>query len=244
VGSYGGEHRLFGRFSMGEEEITSLTSGERIIVGTFLSRRPHPRARWVTLSSVILLVVSSSAYWDNWGDLQSALPAIPEAVFRHHEFWRLITGQLIHSDWNHLADNLFPFILLSYLLYGYFGAAIFPLASLVMGMLTFMAALWTYPPEVQLVGASGMIYAMAAFWLALYLFVDRRYWFPRRLLHSAGFALVFLFPSTLQPNVSYRTHAIGFGVGLLCGATYYALYRRWLRTFEVTHVEEPLTFSD
>jgi rhomboid protease GluP len=209
-----------------------------IVVGTFLSLKPNPRARWITILSVVCLVFSSIAYWENWGGIQPGMAAIPEAVFGHHQYWRLITGQLVHSDWNHLADNLFSFILLSYLLNGYFGFGIFPLASLILGVMTFAAALWTYPPEVRLVGASGMIYAMAAFWLVLYLFVDRRYWFPRRLLHAAGFALVFLFPSTLQANVSYRTHAIGFGVGLVYGGIYYLFYRRWLHSFEVYRVEE------
>ena len=36
-----------------------------------------------------------------------------------------------------------------------------------------------------------------------------------------GFSLIVLVPTVWDPSVSYRTHAIGFGVGVLFGVVYF-----------------------
>ena len=45
--------------------------------------------------------------------------------------------------------------------------------SLVMAGLTNYVSLLTYPSEVSLIGASGLVYWMAGFWLSMYLVVER-----------------------------------------------------------------------
>jgi hypothetical protein len=56
---------------------------------------------------------------------------------------------------------------------------------------------------------------------------------PERLLRITGLTLIVLVPTAVQPEVSYRTHFIGAGVGMLAALAYF----RWKRT-EIRAQEE------
>jgi membrane associated rhomboid family serine protease len=58
---------------------------------------------------------------------------------------------------------------------------------------------------------------MAALWLFLFLkHADYLSW-THRVMRTIAFALVVLVPTQFEPQVSYRTHAIGFALGLFFG---------------------------
>ena len=80
---------------------------------------------------------------------------------------------------------------------------------------------------------------MAAFWLALYMGIERRLTPLRRVVNSVAFTLMLLTPETFEPRVSYRTHAIGYGVGLMAGAFYFTLNRARFRAAEVVAPPRP-----
>jgi rhomboid protease GluP len=204
----------------------------RVVRETLLSRRPHAAAGRVALGGVSVLIATSLLYWSGPAGVVGGLPASGEGVFGRGEYWRLLTSLGAHSDPAHLLANAALFGLLSYLLYGYYGAVVFPGLATLLGATTTGIALLGYPPEARLVGASGMVYAMAAFWLVLYLLVERRLRPGRRLLRAVGFAAIVLLPTAIEPRVSYRAHAIGFALGGLAGALFFGARRKALRAGE------------
>ena len=169
---------------------------------------------------------------DVWG-LSEWLAATPEQVFGRHELWRAWSTIFVHADLEHLLGNIGYFAGLAFLLRGYFGWLAFPFLSLLFGGIINLLSLATYAPDVELVGASGVVYFMAAFWLALYLFSERGTRLSRRVANCVGFVFVLLLPQSYVPSVSYRTHFIGLAVGALVGGVFFALNRNWIRRAEV-----------
>ena len=144
----------------------------------------------------------------------------------------------MHADLGHFFSNAIFLALFSYLLFGYFGFWVFPVLGLLLAALTNYLSLLTYPPGVSLVGASGLVYWMAGFWLSMYLLVDRSLGFGKRVMRAIVVALVVLLPSRFQENVSYRTHAIGFGLGITSAFVYFRHKRESIRAAEVMEVED------
>ncbi len=136
------------------------------------------------------------------------------AVFGRGEYWRLLTGMFVHGDIAHLLANSGLFLVFGLMLRQYFGSWAFPTLSIIAGVLTSALSLLTYDPQVTLIGASGMVYCMAAMWLFLFWRHADYLSVLQRSMRSLAFVLVVLVPTQIEPNVSYRTHAIGFGVGL------------------------------
>jgi membrane associated rhomboid family serine protease len=149
-----------------------------------------------------------------------------------------LTGVLVHADLNHFLSNAIGLFLFGYLLFGYFGTAVYPVLSFLLGIIVQTISLASYPSGFSLVGASGVVYLMAACWLTLFVLIERRFSIPKRLLRSIGFALVMLLSSTFDPAISYRTHAIGFVTGILLGVIYFRIVRVKIRAAELILTEE------
>ena len=202
----------------------------------FLSMRPASSGKWMAYTSILFVAFISFAVWrDGFGldiDLGSWLTASPAQVFGQHQYWRLFSTIFVHADLQHLASNLLFFGGLAFLLNGYFGYWAFPVLSLLAGGLTNLIALFTYPESVTLVGASGVVYFMAAFWLTLYFFIERRRTVVRRINECLALTLVLLMPSTFEPHVSYRTHGIGYLMGVVFGVVYFLRNRQNIRRAE------------
>jgi rhomboid protease GluP len=209
-----------------------------IIRDTYLSRKPATRSFTVGLLSMACLAAFSVLYWTNAKNLSTRLEGVPAAVFDRNEYWRLLTGILIHADIRHLLSNIFVFGFLAYLLYGYYGWIVYPGLMALLGVLTNLLSLAAYPPNTRLVGASGMIYAMSGFWLLLYLLIERRLSIPKRLVRCVGFAMITLLPTAIDPSVSYRSHFTGFLLGSATAVIYFLLRKK---TFRMT---ETLDFED
>ncbi len=208
-----------------------------VVTETLLSRKPARGSLGVAAVSVLVLFAGSLVYWTNAAGLAPYLPASREAIFDRSEYWRLFTSILAHADLEHFAANALVFGLLALLLYGYYGALVFPVLSLATGALTIALSLSTYAPRTLLVGASGVVYWMGAFWLALYLLVERRFGLGKRTVRAAGFSILVFLPTVFEPEVSYRTHAIGFGLGVAFGLGYFAARKGALRAAEKMEME-------
>lgn len=139
------------------------------------------------------------------------------AIFEGHEYWRLVTAIFTHAGLNHLISNALIFLVFGWMLKAYFGLAVFPVASIVIGLITNAVTVAFYEPSVRLVGASGMAYGMVSLWLVFYIYNDLYHTLPLRILRAVGFALIMMFPTTFEPHVSYLSHAIGFVTGLAVG---------------------------
>lgn len=196
-----------------------------VVKETHLSRKPAQGSALVALGSVAMLLVTSTVCWLDPA-LEATLAATPEAIFERGEYWRLLTAIATHADFLHFLSNGVALGILSYLLYGYYGPWVYPVWSWALGSAAMGLAVATYPPGTFLVGASGVVYLMAGFWLTLYLFIERRVSMSKRWIRAVGFGLIVLMPTVLKPSVSYRSHAIGFGIGLGFGVGYYLLKKR------------------
>jgi rhomboid protease GluP len=203
-----------------------------VVKETHLSRKPARASLEVALASAAVLVAASVLYWTDAFGLGLLLPASRESVLERGEYWRLLSSLFTHADVEHLLSNGIVFGLLAFLLFGYYGPAVYP--GLVLALSAFVTAvsLLTYPPSTLLVGASGAVYLMTAFWLALYLLIERGTPVRKRLVRAVGFAVITLLPASYEPEVSYRTHAIGFGVGIVSGLLYFWTRKEALRKAE------------
>lgn len=180
-----------------------------------LGQKPQPQS--LLPAALFLLLFCVGSFWAWTHPETNQLAATQRTVYERGEIWRLMTTLWVHADMGHLLANSGLFMIFGLFLRNYFGLWAFPGLSLVGGILTGALALLTYPADVRLIGASGMVYFMAALWLLLFLrHADYLSW-PHRLMRAIAFSLVVLVPTQFEPQVSYRTHAIGFALGLLFG---------------------------
>lgn len=193
---------------------------------TLLSKKLTPQSILLGLTSYLVLLLVF--IWDN-----QALSANGYQVFEKGEYWKAFTSQLMHGDFTHLGHNSLFFVAFAVLLNSYFGAWVFPVLSLIAGTLINLIALKFYPPQVYLVGISGVIYFMAAFWMTMFVTLERHMTLYRRLMISTGVSLILFFPEVFEKNVSYLAHGLGFGMGIVFALAYYFSHRRLLHAHDV-----------
>lgn len=211
----------------------------RYVRETLLTRKPREWSLEITALFLSMIMGISLLAWRNGSALLPTLAATSEGVLKQGEYWRLLTAVAVHGDVMHVLSNAILLSFLTYLIYGYFGFWVFPVMSLAMAGLTNYISLRTYPSGVSLIGASGLVYWMAGFWLSMYLLVERSVGPGKRVLRVVCLALLVLLPSTFQANVSYRTHAIGLGLGVVSALVYFQRNRKSIRAAEVVELEEP-----
>jgi rhomboid protease GluP len=207
---------------------------------TLLSRNPREWSLEIAGLFLVVILGASLLAGRNGAALLPALAATSEGVFQRREYWRLLTAVAVHADVMHVFSNVILLTFFTYLLFGYFGFWVFPVLSLLMAGLTNYVALLTYPTGVNLVGASGLVYWMAGFWLSMYLLVERSVGPGKRILRVACLSLLVLLPSSFQANVSYRSHAIGLGLGVVSALAYFQRNRKLIRRAEVLEAEEEI----
>jgi membrane associated rhomboid family serine protease len=181
-----------------------------------LARLPRVSSLWPALWLYCCFWLVSLYGWshDKGHDFAGELGA----VFQKKEVYRLFSALFMHADVPHLLSNGWLFLIFGWFLRESYGLKVFPVLSLVMGAVTNAWALQLHGPRVHLYGASGMIYAMIAFWLVCYLRYDVTHTMVWRLVRAIAFVLVILVPSELRPSTSYYAHAAGFVVGLVFAA--------------------------
>jgi rhomboid protease GluP len=212
---------------MGPEEPVVL------VKETWLSRKPAKGSGLVAAASLLVMAGFSLLFWSDSAGLASQLPANREMLLEQGQVWRLLTSVLVHADLQHLLANSVGIAVLGFLLYGYFGFRIHPLLTLVAGALVTFLSIITYPPQINLLGASGVVYLMAAFWLTMYVCIERRFSVSRRFLRAAGLVLIALIPTAYRPDTSYRTHVIGFSLGVIAALLYFFFNKKRFRRAEV-----------
>ena len=204
-----------------------IENSYQVVKQTWLTRKPSPLARPIATLSTFAITSGSLVYLFNFGGFGDKMPASPRAVFEHGEIWRLWTTLFAHADIGHLASNSLLFFILGFFLNGYFGSLVFPLAALAFGGLTNLIVLRTYEPEIYLIGASGVVYWMGGVWLVLYFILSRQKNLAQRTLRTLGVAILIFMPAqTFEPHISYRTHFIGFVLGIGFGCIHYFKNRR------------------
>lgn len=216
----------------GESAGPGAPAAGAFVVATLLSRKPKAGAVRAVAWTLGLAAAFSAIYW--WGppEWARALPASGETVFGRAEVWRLFTSMAAHADALHLLSNSVLLTLLVYFAYGAFGSSLYPGGALPVGALALAVTLEGYPPNIRVVGASGMVYLLAGACLTLYVLVERRLSVVKRLVRVVGFSLLVLVPTSVRPEVSYRAHAVGFFFGVCLGLVWFLSRRDAIRAAE------------
>lgn len=183
---------------------------------SYLTIETKPKAWQTPLIFLALFYTLSLAYWNHRG--ASFLVQSKEQILNQDSYLALFSSIFVHADSAHLAANSVGFFIYGYLLNAYFGWLVFPVLALLAGLLTQAISLYTYSDSVRLIGASGMVYAMAAMWLVYFYVSSPGMRAKDKLMRIVAYTLVVLLPSSIEQNVSYRAHAIGFLVGAFIGA--------------------------
>lgn len=165
--------------------------------------------------------------------------ANPVQFFSEGMYWQIFTATMIHGDWGHYLSNSYMLFILGIFVYGYFGFFTYPIVAVVLAAATNLLTIGSYPDQVRLLGASGLVYVLAGFWLTMFWLVQRQHEWHRRLLRVLGVALAILFPTTFEPTTSYRAHAIGFAVGLIYAVLHFILNKNEIRSHEVWREPRP-----
>jgi len=133
----------------------------------------------------------------------------------------IITMPFLHSDWNHLISNTFPFLVLTTMLFLFYKE----LAWKILIWITLLTGTWLWlgAREAFHIGASGVVYGLAAF--LFFSGILRK----NRKLMTLTLIVAFLYGGLIwgffpeffpQKNISWEGHLLGFISGLLM-AVYY-----------------------
>lgn len=186
----------------------------------------------MVLLTLLLCTVFSHLYWQQ-NQLSELLSSTRQQVFSQHQWWRLFTAPWVHGDLQHLLSNSYMLAFMVFFVHGYFGFWIYPVMSFFAAAVIQILALWTYEEQVRLVGASGLVYFLAGFWLSMYFLIERQKTLLSRFLRTVGVGLAVLFPTTFDPQVSYRAHGLGFILGVLLAGAYFLIKKKKIRSAEV-----------
>ncbi len=213
-------------------DAVALPVPERKLVRTLLSLKPRPTASTVALATaaVVTFVTLIGWYVPQVGEL---LPVSGEDFFEFHQWWRPWTACFAHGDVAHLLSNLFLFVIFGHFLNGHFGFKLFPVWAFILGGIANLVVLPSYPPEVNVLGASGVVNVLGGIWLSLFFLISRQYRMPGRVLRTLGVALLLFAPQEFRPEVAERVHAAGLLVGLIFGAIWFFIFKTKIRSFEV-----------
>ncbi|MBC7741237.1 MAG: rhomboid family intramembrane serine protease [Bdellovibrionaceae bacterium] len=206
---------------------------EKRLIGTMITGKPSAYAFAIATLTIIAMVLMTVFYWIApvaWADF---LPAVNSQVYQHSQTWRIFTATFIHADLEHLLSNMYMLWIFSYFVCGYFGFSMFPILSFFLAGLVNAIAVKTYAPDIELLGASGLVYLLGGLWLTLYFLIQRQYSIMNRLIRVTGIAAVIFIPSTFVPTTSYRTHAIGFAFGIGMALFYFFKNKNMIRAYEV-----------
>ena len=209
-------------------------SSYEVVRSTWLTRPTKSVSALATVGWTCLLSLGALVYLWNVGDIAQFMDASRENIFNQHQVWRLWTTLFAHGDFGHLASNIMLFFILGFFLNGYFGWRLFPLGAFFWGGVTNLISLWSSDPDVSLIGASGIVYWMGGVWLVLYFLLSKQKNISQRWIRSLGVGLMIFMPAqAFEPRTSYRTHFIGFALGMVCGLWHYYRHRKKFRSAEI-----------
>lgn len=213
-----------------------------ILRETLLSRKPHPLAAVAMAATTLFVVLLSIVAWVDLAGAESWMRASRETVFGGHQYWKAWTTLFVHGDGKHLLSNSFLFFVLGTFLVGYFGIVRVLLSALFFGGLTNLIVLQAMPAQTFLIGLSGVVFWMGGAWLILYFLIDRKRTLMHRFLRAMGVGLVLFMPAeAFDPSISYKSHFVGFVLGIIAGLLYFWMNKRALREAEIY---EPAPLDD
>ncbi len=220
---------------------------QKRIKANWLTRNPNDLAYLSTFFLAITVILFSYFYLNEIIGASNWMGATGELVFKNRDYWRLWSTLFAHADIEHLLSNLVLLVPLAFLLTGYFGLFVFPLAGFFFGGLINYVVLRSMPQTTGVIGISGLVYWMGAVWLTLSVLVDRRHSLRRRIAVAVFLSVVLFIPETYHPEVSYLSHFVGYILGAGFAVVYYFFNRQRFEAAEIVEwiVENPeLSYLD
>ena len=206
------------------------------LVRNWLSAKPSPQSTTVALVVALFLVFIAQAAWF-WPNFAEQLPVSGHAVFVDGEWWRLWTACFAHADLGHLLSNLLFLVIFGRFVGGHFGWIAFPVLPFILGGVANLSVLRTYPDDVSILGASGVVNVVGGMWLALFYMLSRQYRQSGRLLRAFGVGLLLFAPQEFRPNVAEKVHLAGLVIGVGAGLIWFLAQRKAFRAAEVWEAE-------
>ena len=193
---------------------------EELFPEEFPPQIPSPLSRkaqlWGIFPAALVLFAAWIISYIDWNQITPDYYSLSlNSILHDHEYWRILSSLFVHANIQHFASNLLLLAVIGWYLFEYYGLILFPIASLVCGMAANLTAVYFYGGDIHLVGASGMVYSMAALWLILYIRFDTGQSIGMRIFRASAFSLAMLFPTTFSPEISYIAHAAGFAYGII-----------------------------
>jgi membrane associated rhomboid family serine protease len=185
----------------------------------FLSKKPDLNAFFTPILYAFICLGISVYYWIT-PTAKTLLAGNKSSIFFNHEYYKLITTILLHSNFAHFFSNMIYLVMFGGLLAFYYGLFVFPFAAFFLGVVTHGIALYTYPEYTNLIGSSGIVFILYGMWITLYLRVETHLTLAKRYFRVFGFSLLMFIPSKYSPGTSYRTHYIGLFLGIMFGIIY------------------------
>lgn len=207
-----------------------------VIRSNWLTNKPRTAAARASFLLALALLMLSYIFIAGLYDAPRWMAATNDQVFNKHEYYRAWTSLFAHGDFGHIFSNALLFIPLGYFLSSYYGYFLFPILGLFVGGVVNLLVLKTMPPDVGLIGISGVVYWMGAVWLTLYFLVDRRSQPKRRFAHILFISLMLFAPQTYRPDVSYLSHLYGFIAGIFSAIGFYYFHKQKFLQAEVKEV--------
>jgi rhomboid protease GluP len=206
---------------------------------SFLSSPLEVENFYFALFIFVLFVGLSIFDWSRAIPLKSAFSVSGEEVFDQGQVWRLFTAIFAHANWEHLLGNAIFFVPFATFIKNYFGFFVFPILILASGGLINLLVIYFYPKDASLLGVSGVVYFMVAFWLVLYIGIERGLSLRQKILRSLGLVLIEFMPQKYDVSTSYLSHGIGFVLGIFFGFVYFWINQNKFRGHEVWELIEP-----
>jgi membrane associated rhomboid family serine protease len=179
----------------------------------WLGRQPYDRlvvamVSLCTIAGVLQLILGL--------ERSIAAAALVKPAVRNGEYWRLLTGPMLHGTWWHLLGNMAALIVLAAIVRALAAAGSVAVVLLLAVLGGSLASLWVAPAGTS-VGLSGGIMGLLGFALAVV--SRRRHHLPRELLPAllkaalctAGVGAI------AHQFIDNAAHAGGFATGLLLG---------------------------
>lgn len=211
------------------------------------SQADEPRiiANWYThkissisfeVSGLLVILILGLCLLD-WNSTAIHLSASRDLVFSQKQYWRLWSALFGHGDLGHLFGNLLLFAPFALLLIGYFNLWLFPTLGFLLGGVINAIVLATMPLQTELLGISGLVNWMGSLWFTLFYLIDQRSSLRKRFAVVLFSSLVLFAPQDYKEGVSYLSHVVGYGFGILTGLIYYFFQKD---LFLAAQIKEPV----
>ncbi len=158
------------------------------------------------------------------------------------EWYGIVSGALIHGDWQHLMNNSAPLVASAffiYMLFGRFANLIFLSSYLLSGLLIFLFA----RQDTYHIGASGVVYSWISLLAASGLFRKDRRSLAFALLIAMFYGSMVWGVLPFQPGISWDGHLLGGLSGILLAYLFRNFNRSAEKIQENPSMEEAYKFD-